>query len=538
MFDSIVPFALGLSLFLYGIITLSGDLQKFAGSKASEYLQKAAANPWSGAFVGMLVTMVIQSSSATTVIVVSLVDAGLLSFVQSLGIMFGANIGTTITAQIVALKATALAPFFIIIGFLLSTFTKGRNRFIGNALFSLGILFLGLDFMGQGIAPIKSDPGIASSLMLLDNPLYALALAAIFTGIVQSSSVTTSLIVLMGMQGLLNIGQAIPMIIGANVGTTVTVMLASTRLGRNSKRAAIGHLMFNALGALLFIPFMGLLAQVAAATAGSTAMQIANAHTIFNVVTAVAALLLIKPFSAMLMRLIPQSEEAEEHRAVHLKEHAGEPFVALELVEKELLRQGKIVLKMLDKGYATMFERNEKKIREVQKLENLVNHLQKEITNALIKSSRRELSKYDAQRVAAYSRMTNEIERVGDLAMHLGGVAQRLIDEDTKFSAHAKKDLEKIHSLSFESFEKAVSLIEKYDRGACDEVVRIEETVDSFMPRLHSAHMGRMCEGLCKPAAGQAYPGVIHILERISDHAKNIAQKTKALEKARKRNGK
>ncbi|MFC2175055.1 Na/Pi cotransporter family protein [archaeon] len=538
MFDAIVPFALGLSLFLYGIITLSDDLQKFAGSKASEYLQKAAKNPWSGAVVGMILTMVIQSSSATTVIVVSLVDAGLLSFMQSLGIMFGANVGTTITAQIVALKATALAPIFVIVGFILSTFTKGRNRFIGNALFSLGILFLGLDFMGQGIAPIKSNPGIASSLMLLDNPLYGLAIATAFTAVIQSSSVTTSLIVLLGLQGLLNINQAIPLIIGANIGTTITVVLASMRLGRNSKRSALADVMFKLAGAAIFFPLMGPLADLVVSFSGSAATQIANAHTIFNVVTAVVALLLIKPFAALVNRIMPDDGETEEHRAVHLKEHAGEPFVALELVEKELTRQAKIVRKMLDKGYSSMFERNERKLREVQKLENLVNHLQKEITAALIKASRGELSEYDAQRVAAYSRMTNEIERVGDLAMHLGMVAQQLIDEDTSFSAHAKKDLEKIHSLSFESFEKAIALIGNYDRDACDEVVRIEENVDSFMSRLHAAHMKRMCDGKCKPAAGQAYPGVIHILERVSDHAKNIAQKTRTLDKARERNGK
>ena len=505
-------------------MSLSEDLQKFVGSKAGEYLRRVATNKWSGAFFGAITTAVIQSSSATTVITAGMVDAGLLTFQQSLGITVGAHIGTTITAQFVAFKLTELAPLLIAIGFILAYFSKGRKRYIGNAMLSLGILFLGLNLMGGAIAPLKSDPFFMSQMAALDNPFIGLLAATLFTAVIQSSSVTTSLVVLMGAQGLISLPAAIPLIFGANIGTTVTVLFASIKLGRESKRMAAFHLLFSVFGVILLFPFIPQFAGLVSLFGGAIGNEIANAHTLFNVITGLVVLVFLSQFASFVTRLVPlKGEKTEEYRAVHLERAGSNPMLVLDLAQKELARQGGIALRMLESAHASVVAADDDKMRSVYRNENLVDHLQKEITTALKNTAMRNLSEYDAQRITAYMRITNDLERVGDLAAGFGLVTEHMQAEGCKFSKKAVSDINSLQKLSAESLNLACQLIMEYNERTAREIIAIEEQVDKMMPVLHGGHTTRMKKGQCSVAAGQVFHDVIYTYEKVSDLSKSIA---------------
>ncbi len=414
----------GLVLFLYGIEHFSQEIQGVAGETFREILGRLTKNPLVGAVLGAGATTVVQSSSATTVIAVSLVDAGTISFRGSLGIIIGANVGTTVTAQLVALELTAFAPFFLVAGFAVSLFGR-RYRFLGRPIFYFGLVFFALALVSEALAPIKNDPSIAELLSRFSSLPAALMAGFLVTVIVQSSSVTTGLVILLASSGLVTLGEALPMLLGANVGTTSTSLLATSKMSLHARRAAIAHLIFNLGGALLFLPFLGLLEGAVTRLGGDVAQQVANAHLVFNVTCAVVFLALVRPLGAVVSRLVSGDEEEilflTRHLPVTLPAEVPEAFL---LIEAELAHLFEVTSSLYGRVLDVLREPTVAGGRQLDKLEALNDFLDQRIESALLELSRRELTPQQAFRVVQLVRVSNGIEQLGDTGAAIG----RLVD--------------------------------------------------------------------------------------------------------------
>ena len=417
---AIVP---GLILFLYGIENFSKEIINSVGERFRETLGKLTKDRWRGAGFGALLTAMVQSSAATTVIAVSLVNAGTISFASSLGVIVGANIGTTITAQLVAFKLTSFGPLFILVGFVWGL-VGGRYKFVGKPLFYFGLVFFGLQLISGSLDPIREDPQIISLISNMDNFLIALLVGVIFTTAVQSSSVTSGLMVVLASSGLLTLEQAIPVLLGANIGSTTTTLFASAKMDLWARRAAIAHLLFNVGGVLIFIPLAGFLATIVVDQTPDVGQQVANAHLIFNVVTAVIFLVLIRPFQKLVMRVVPGEEKEVLFRSKFLTDELPEDNCqAFRLIEKELGHSLEVTKELLDTSFSYLSEGGTKAAQKVSKLESLNDYLDDEIEDAILWMSRRSLKEDEGQRTTLLVRMSNLMERLGDHAEDIGYVA-------------------------------------------------------------------------------------------------------------------
>ena len=417
---AIVP---GLILFLYGIENFSKEIINSVGERFRETLGKLTKDRWRGAGFGALLTAMVQSSAATTVIAVSLVNAGTISFASSLGVIVGANIGTTITAQLVAFKLTSFGPLFILVGFVWGL-VGGRYKFVGKPLFYFGLVFFGLQLISGSLDPIREDPQIISLISNMDNFLIALLVGVIFTTAVQSSSVTSGLMVVLASSGLLTLEQAIPVLLGANIGSTTTTLFASAKMDLWARRAAIAHLLFNVGGVLIFIPLAGFLATIVVDQTPDVGQQVANAHLIFNVVTAVIFLVLIRPFQKLVMRVVPGEEKEVLFRSKFLTDELPEDNCqAFRLIEKELGHSLEVTKELLDTSFSYLSEGGTKAAQKVSKLESLNDYLDDEIEDAILWMSRRSLKEDEGQRTTLLVSMSNLMERLGDHAEDIGNVA-------------------------------------------------------------------------------------------------------------------
>jgi phosphate:Na+ symporter len=417
---AIVP---GLILFLYGIENFSKEIINSVGERFRETLGKLTKDRWRGAAFGALLTATVQSSAATTVIAVSLVNAGTISFASSLGVIVGANIGTTITAQLVAFKLTSFGPLFILVGFVWGLI-GGRYKFIGKPLFYFGLVFFGLQLVSGSLDPIREDPQIISLISNLDNFFIALLVGVLFTTAVQSSSVTSGLMVVLASSGLLTLEQAIPVLLGANIGSTTTTLFASAKMDLWARRAAIAHMLFNVGGVLIFIPLVGVLATVVVDLNDDVGQQVANAHLIFNVVTAFIFLVLIRQFQKVVVRVVPGEEKEVLFRPRFLTEELPEDNdQAFQLIEKELGHSLEVTKELLDTSFSSLSEGGTKAVQKVAKLESLNDYLDEEIEDAILWMSRRSLKEEDGQRTTLLVRMSNLMERLGDHAEDIGDVA-------------------------------------------------------------------------------------------------------------------
>ncbi|OPY30026.1 MAG: Na+/Pi-cotransporter [Methanocella sp. PtaU1.Bin125] len=449
---AVVP---GLILFLYGIEHFSEEILKVAGDKFRSLLGKLTKTPVRGTVLGALVTSVVQSSTATTVIAVSLVNAGTISFEQSLGVIIGANVGTTITAQLVAFKLTAFAPLFILIGFLLSL-APSRYRFVGRPIFYFGLVFFSLTLISGAIDPFKSDPGLTALLSSLSAPIVALVAGVLFTVVFQSSSVTTGLVVVLAGSGMISLEQSIPILLGANIGTTTTSLLAAAGMSLHAKRAAIAHLLFNLLGAAIFFPFLGTFADIVALTAGSAALQVANAHMIFNVACAVIFIAAIRPFKALVTLLVPGSEEEILYRTKYLNDKLPEDNrEAFGLIEKELRHSMDIVLSLFDESIGAVKGLNHVDFRKIEKLESLSDYLDDRIEQSILVISHRKLDEREASHVVLLARISNAVENLGDDGAGIGSRAKSMAETGLRLSPDSIHELEFGYAKLRENIEEA-----------------------------------------------------------------------------------
>ena len=486
---AIVP---GLILFLYGIENFSKEIINSVGERFRETLGKLTKDRWRGAAFGALLTGTIQSSAATTIIAVSLVNVGTISFAASLGVIVGANIGTTLTAQLVAFKLTSFGPLFILIGFVWGLI-GGRYKFIGKPLFYFGLVFFGLELVSSSLDPIREDPAILSLISNLDNFFIALLVGVIFTTAVQSSSVTSGLMVVLASSGLVTLEQAIPVILGANVGSTTTTIFASAKMDLWARRAAIAHLLFNVGGVLIFIPLSGLLAIVVKDLTPDVGQQVANAHLIFNVVTAVVFLVLLKYFQRLVVRVVPGDEKEVLFRPKFLtKEMPEDNGQAFRLIEQELGHGLEVTKDLLDVSFSSLSEKDKKAIQKVTKLESLNDYLDDEISEAILWMSRRSLKEDEGMRTTMLVRMSNLLERLGDHAEDIADAALSYREKGRAVPQDQLEQLSVVYGTLRGNMELLGEDVLQVNEGTKAAIKSETVTMSARINDIYGQHLGRM----------------------------------------------
>lgn len=422
---------IGLVIFLFGIENFSSEIQRVAGEKFKRFLSKATSNKYRATLFGTIVTAILNSSTATTLITIGLINAGLISFTQSLGIIFGANIGSTITAQLIALKLTSFAPYLMILGFLMSLIKK--TKFIGKAFFFFGMVFFGLTLISNSIAPLTEDPNIVKYFLMLSSIPFAILVGFLFTLISHSSALTLGLIIVLATNGLISLSQGIPLLLGANLGSPITALIASSRMNLYAKRAAFAHLLFSIIGVLLMLPIIGYYTEFISFLGGSVEQQIANAHTIFNVLAAILFLIFITTFKRIVEAIVRGKEEEILLKPKYLEEKIPESTQkAFEIIEKEVAYLLELNLKMFSMVNRLMEQMSNKEFDKEKKMGILTNILSTAIDDSLFQLSQRKLTETEAKKVLLLVRISNSLEQLADLAEELGNLPETVRHKGTE----------------------------------------------------------------------------------------------------------
>ena len=536
----------GLALFLYGMNLLGEGLSKTSGGKLESILEKLTSNPIKGVLLGAGVTAVIQSSSATTVMVVGFVSAGVLNLSQAVGVIMGANIGTTITAWIVSMsqlgdafevmKPSFYAPAIIGIGALFLVFSKSqKKKTVGEIMIGLGLLFIGLDFMSGSINPYTDAPIFAKAFEVLGgNPLLGMLIGALVTALLQSSSASVGILQTLAMNGIVTTNAAIYITLGQNIGSCVTAMLSSMGGSRTAKRAAVMHLTFNVIGAIVFgtIGFIFFSLRPAFAAANINAVQISIFHTIFNL----SMTTLLFPFADVLVKISgmvvkekeekePVVEDAETAATLkHLDERIFEsPAFAVETAALEVVHMGQITYENVTRAIDAVLTVNSDEVETVFKTEQTINNMEKMLTEYLIKVDNLSLTEKQKKVVNNLFYSVSDIERIGDHAENLAEQAQYMVEHGLQFSSTGAEDLKSISDSVLKSFQYAIDARQNGNMEAVRKVSQYEDDVDSQEEELREKHIERLSAGECKASAGVVFLDIISNLERVSDHAYNLA---------------
>ncbi|MGL5316138.1 MAG: Na/Pi cotransporter family protein [Peptostreptococcaceae bacterium] len=521
----------GLGLFLYGMNLMGDGLQKSAGSKLRRIIELLTSNVLMGVIVGALVTAIIQSSSATTVMVVGFVNAGIMSLPQAIGVIMGANIGTTITAQLVSLDLVGLAPVALGIGIVLYLFSsKPKTKNIAEILIGFGILFTGMDFMKAAVKPLTEYAGFTTALATLgQNPILGVLLGFGITAVVQSSSASMGMLLAVSSTGAISLGAALPILYGENIGTCVTSLISSIGASKNARRAATMHLIFNLIGTTIFMLVLTkpIIAMVTAMDPNDVSRQIANSHTLFNIINVIILLPFSKLIVKLTMKLVPEKEdELEDTKTVkYIDDRMMEtPSIALSNTVKETLRMGDKAKIALTTSMDALLQKSQSKVDESLSEEKRVNALQKAILNYLLKLSKTSLNNESREGVDALFNTVNDIERIGDHAENIAELAQIVIDSDLKLSEEGKDELKEIYNKVVDTYSIALESMEQSDIELACKVIKMEEQVDIMEKVCRENHMRRLNESLCTIDNGVIFLDLLSNLERISDHSVNIAQ--------------
>ncbi len=451
VFQIFVAAGAAVALFLYGIDHLSAEIQRAAGERMRGLLSNLTSNRWVGALLGAITTALVQSSSATTVITVGLVNAGVISFSQSLGIIAGANIGTTITAQLVAFDLTETAPLFIIAGFVMSI-SQWKYRFLGKSVFYFGLLFMSFNLISQALDPLKSDAAFISFIAELENPILGLLFGIVITLLFQSSAVTTGITVLLGAQGIITLVQAIPVILGANIGTTSTAIMAAYRLDAFSKRAAVAHTIFNFLGVLIFLPIIGIFAAFVQSLGGGTAVMIANAHLLFNIATALVFLAFSNHIADFVSSKVKTDKKELIFRTQFISpQPPAETSNAIEEVRKEMIHDLEMIRELFIVSIGMAKAGNVSEMHYAMKLKSLSDFLGEKAAERLAVISRRKLSNEEAVTLSKLARISSEIRQLSELGKDMYKVARRMDARGMKMMPQSVSELSTIDILLFDN---------------------------------------------------------------------------------------
>lgn len=541
----------GLGLFLFGMKIMSEGLQKVAGDRMRKILAALTNNRLIGTLVGLAVTAIIQSSSATTVMVVGFVNAGLMSLVQSIGVVLGANIGTTVTAQLIAFKITKFALPAIGLGAGLKLFSSSRRwTYIGEILLGFGILFFGLQIMEQAFEPLKQSQEFREMFVLVGNHhLVGVLIGAVLTMIVQSSSATIGITIALASTGLISFEASVALILGENIGTTITANLAAIGTNLAARRTAFAHFLFNVLGVAYilalfpyFIHFINsvtpgdadfvIQTQQQAASFGGVlgdkpfiARHIANAHTLFNVVNTLVFLPLVGLLARLTTVLIRGREEEMEFHLKYIDNRVlNTPPIALGQARAETRRMAQTALEMVDETVAFLQDFDEKRIPSLEKKEDLVDLLQKEIIDFLVSLSQKSITPETSKDIASMMHMVNDLERVGDHCENIWRLGQRKRDQNIGFSEIAVNEILDMAKHTREFLAFVAEAIERGDRAIFDKANHMESVVDDIEETLRNNHISRLHTGECAVLSGLIFLDMLHNFEKIGDHTYNVAK--------------
>ena len=530
----------GLGMFLYGMDAMADGLQKSAGHKMQQLLGALTSNRLMGVLLGTGITAIIQSSSATTVMVVGFVNAGIMNLQQAVGIIMGANIGTTVTSWIVSmsewgemLKPEFFAPALVGVGAVFSLFSKNeKKKQIGEILVGFGVLFIGLGFMSASITPYRNAPVFGQAFSVLGrNPILGILAGLVVTGIIQSSSASVGILQTLALNGIVNWQSAIFITLGQNIGTCVTALLSSLGANRTAKRAAVIHLMFNVAGAFIFGIIMFILFQMNPVLASSriSSVEISIFHTIFNVTNTI----LLFPFAGLLVKasgFFVRGKEKEEvsDSESEMKRHLDEriletPSFAIENVNHEVVNMGYAALENFDVAADALLTSNLSEIKQVEKLEQKIDHYEKLLTDYLIKINNQSLNEEQHILVKNLFYTISDFERISDHCENLSELATEKANRNIIFSQEAESEMKEMLKAVRASLEHAIKARETSDMSEVRSVVQCEENVDSLEEELRERHIERLSTQSCKPENGVVFLDALSNLERISDHAHNIA---------------
>jgi len=514
----------GLALFLFGMKFMSEGLQKAAGDKMRVILDRVTKNRFIAVIFGAIFTAIIQSSGATTVMEVSFVNAGLLTLEQSVGITFGANIGTTITAQLVSLKLTAIAPYIIFAGACLMMFgNKPITRKISEVIFGFGALFLGINSMTGALSRIPEYPVIMHWFSYLKNPFIALLVGLLFTVAVQSSSVTVSVLVLLADSHLVGLGSCLYFILGANIGSCTPAVMAAMNANKNAKRTAMVHFLFNALGmiiigTILFFARNQIVDAISVLGGADNAKRfVANADTAFKVFQTIIFLPFASQFVKLTKLFIPGNKEGEEEdNGLHLEyiRKASSKFVpstAVVEIIQEIERMAGLARENLDK------------VKEINAREKIIDYLSSEITDYLVEVNRYELPLADSRRIGALFHVVIDLERIGDHAINILENAEKRSQLNEKFTGAGKEELTTMYTEVLQLFDKSMEMFVTNKKDNIDEIIDMENDVDQMQIDYQNQQVKRLSKGVCGVEIGLIFTDMVIGLERIADHSTNIA---------------
>jgi len=515
----------GIILFLIGMINLSSAVRKLIDVRIKEYIKYAVEKPLYGLLTGVISTIIFQSSSASTALTVGLVSAGLISFYSSLAIILGTDIGTTLTVQFVVWHFTEISPLLISIGGLLWLIPRGRWQITGQIIFNFGLLFFGLGLISQAVEPLKNSPVFLNLFTQTQNPFLGIGLGIVVTGIVHASAIPISIMALLAQQDLVSLENALPVIMGANIGTTVTALLVGTVATVSGKRTAVSHLIFKCIGVSLSLILMPYFLVILKSLSSSVAQQIVLAHFLLNFAIVLIFIFLLRPFANIMQKVLRGEDETLPIWPEFLnRKDLSNAKKALDDVQKELLREISLVRKMFLNATNMITLSQEGRKRDISYVEMVVNNLRAQIVKFLWRISAQHLSTQLSKKVFAFTAIAGDIESIGNHVVWIAELATQKAGKKVKFTESGKKELQEIVRLVSHNLDEALSLIEVSDMEKINSIIRREEEIDIEVKEARNKHLKRFHNRLCSTEAGLIFVEMLIHLERISDHCNNIAE--------------
>ncbi|HWQ75443.1 MAG TPA: Na/Pi cotransporter family protein [Syntrophomonas sp.] len=544
--EIILSFIGGLGLLLFGLHFMSEGLQSAAGDKIRAILERGTRTPLRGVLTGTLVTALIQSSSATTVLTVGLVNAQLLTLRQAIGVILGANLGTTITAVLIGFSLHDYVLPIVAVGALLYLFFKQKNiQMAGQALLGFGILLFGLNMMGDGMKPLAEMASVTKLMASIDNNSFmGLIIGAVFTIFVQSSSATIGVLQQMALQGVMTYQQTVPLLFGANVGTTITALLAGRGASVTARKAALTHFLINIIGVVVFMPlflwgfyekfiiwFTNLLLAIPGLhgtwSTLSVKMQIAQTHVLYNLSNVIVLIPLITVLAYIVTQIIPEDNDKSDdpYRPKYIDHRLlNNPSVALAQAKRETMQMGLIAYNAFNNAIDYFNNPQESLLKKSEVLENAINQLEREITDYVVLASQKQLSKEESNSASIILQSLNDIERIGDHCTNIIEQSIYAVKHNVKFSGEASVEMDNIISVTKDTILLSYRALEKQDKSVAGQVLGFEEKIDELQAAYRKNHIRRLNEGICNGNNGAVFLDLLVNLERIGDHCRNIAE--------------
>ena len=518
----------GLALFIYGMTEMGKGLQLVAGSKMKKILESLTSVPILGVIVGTVVTAIIQSSSATTVMVVGFTNAGLMTLKQAVSVIMGSNIGTTVTGQLVSFDLAGMYMPMIGIGFLLMfIIKKPMIKNIGKIVFAFGVLFLGMSLMSEAMAPLEDSETFKNFIQTFGKyRILALLAGMLLTMLIQSSSAAIGILIAMTGQGLVTLDIALPVLLGFNIGTCITAILASIGTKVTARRAALAHVTFNVIGAIIFLIGLPLFesATLAISPAEDVARQVANAHTLFNVVNTIILLPFINQLVKFVTKILPGEDLSLQQGAIYLdKRVLNDSNLALNLAMREIIRMGQLSRENITNAVEYFKTRDPQKSQEVLEVEDVVDELEKQITDYLVKIKSSGLSDKMAKFKGDLFHVVNDLERMSDHAVNIQELGAIAASENLHFSEKAMAEIDEMYHILIENIAKSISALEHKDKSLLDKIYEDEDVIDYLEEKYRNEHIARLNSGECTASTGVVFLDVLSNFERVGDHCNNIA---------------